>query len=171
MSRRQRFSAMGKAFTDDPELKARFVDIWRRPNNLQAGGPPMAAGEPCTPIAINDIAWELGIGQAKAAISMKHWEADGLVRRTNARTEQAEYEPTEKLLEMFPDGPQVMPEPERHTLDSGATVSGVSSSEIREWNQGMRIGVERRRAPGLVKPKQPVAGYLEKGDDGEAERT
>lgn len=164
---------MGRAFTDDPELKARFVDIWRKPPNLAnaAGNSPLMAAAERTPIAINDIAWELGIGQAKAAISMKHWEQAGLVRRTNPRTEQAAYEPTKKLLEMFPDGGvQVMPEPERHTLPSGATVSGAAGSEVRSWDgRIIEPGAARRRPPGLVEPKKGFAGYLEKGDADEAE--
>lgn len=157
-----KFSALGAALTDDVELKAKFVDIWRRPPAM--GSSPLAAAPERTPIAINDIAWELGIGQAKAAISMKYWEKAGLVRRTNARTEQAEYEPTAKLLEMFPEGGvQVMPEPEDHETPSGAVVRGETQREARSW-KGDRIA-PRRPVRGIVGPKKHFAGYLEEGED------
>lgn len=152
---RKGLTEFGRALTDDPQLMARFVDIWRKPPAM--GDSPMAVAPERTPIMINDIAWELGIGQSKAAITMKYWADEGWVRRANPRTEQAAYEPTEKLLERFPEGPQIVEDPPVRALPSGATVQGVTEQEARGWDEDPKVRKlePRRRAPGIVNPREP----------------
>lgn len=112
------------AIATDLELYARFVDIWRDPPK----------GNERAPVAINDIAWELGIGQAKAAITMKVAEQQGWVRRVGPRTEQYAYEPTEKALAQWPEsGVSVMPDEVTVTTKSGAVITSVPGSEARSW--------------------------------------
>lgn len=164
--RRSTRSAMGKAFGLDFGVIAKFVDIWRHPRNVGSG--PFEEGVPQTPIALNDIAWELGIGAPKVAITMKYAEADGWVRRTTPRTEQAAWEPTEKALAQFPDGqPQVMPEPVVTELPSGARVSGLSAAEMDDMDQerGYTRLTPQKGPQRRLDGKESFKGYLPPGDD------
>lgn len=162
-----RNSRFGKVFADDPEFIARFVDIWRRPRHItpdtplrrdaRKDGPFEGDAEPCTPISLNDIAWELGVGASKVAITMKYAEQAGWVRRTSPRTEQAAWEPTEKALEQFPDGkPQVMPDPVSVELPGGR-VTAAPADDLRFPRE--------ERQPRVVRPGKPFRGYLPEGSD------
>jgi hypothetical protein len=150
-------SRMGEVLGTDHAVIARFVDIWRKPRKVVNGqaGPVVLddpAGEPCQPIFVNDIAWELGLGAGKVAITFKYAEEQGWVRRTNARTEQAAYEPTEKALEQYPEsGPQVMPA-QPQAMIGKTVVRGATQEELRDdegWTEvtQLRPGSKRVSAP------------------------
>lgn len=161
-------AAFREALGTDVSFYARFVDIWRHPRNVGEGASPLAQGVERTPVTINDIAWETGVSQAKAAITMRYMAKQGLARRVGPRTEQHAYEPTEKALEMFPDSDvQVMPDATVTSIAPGVTVQSMTEAEARaltgEDPSLRRVG--RRPPKGMPQAKEPFKGYLTEGDD------
>ncbi|MET0600538.1 MAG: hypothetical protein ABW167_00970 [Baekduia sp.] len=154
-------SPMGEALATDTRLYALFVDRWRE------------QGE--RPLGLNWLAWHWddgAMGEAKVAITMKAAEGQGLVVRDRNPTPdppfvvggQTAWTPTAELLEMFPEGAQVMPE----EIEVGGFKS-VSGKEAQTWGPDrgdVPLPPARpRRRPGLVKSDAPFKGYLGAGDD------
>lgn len=146
---RRPMKPMVEALATDHVLYARFVDIWREGSE--------------EPVKINDIAWELSIGQAKAAITMKAAEAQGWVRRVGPRTEQYAYEPTAKALEQWPaSGQSVMPS--NTVVENGVRITSESADEARRWGPGngdveLMAPNGPERYPGLVPGTDAFEGY------------
>lgn len=158
-----RGSRLGRAWGLDHSFIARFVDIWRHPRNVGRG--PIEEGTPRTPVSMNDIAWELGIGQPKVAISMKYAEKEGWVTRTSARGDQGAWEPTEKALAQYPeDGPQVMPVEPGEQVAPGITVTPAEPGEIEEWSGEGYTRIDPRPGNARIPRGKPFKGYLPEGD-------
>lgn len=149
----QQSAGLRTALGSDQSVYAKFCDIWRNPRAVTAAGDSGPRRAPETPVSLNDAAWELGMGVAKVAVTMKYGVKQGYFRVTTPRGDQAAWEPTPLGIETFLNS-NVMPE----RVEAGGFAS-MTQDEARDDEGWIPLDPSK---PVLDQIRQPPA--LPEGD-------